>query len=268
MLLFPLLLTAALLLFPDRGWAQALQFHRHLPVDRPGAFSLDRLGHLYLTDAKNNLLKVSPDGQLVQAYSPPQAGKAGLVEAWNMLKIFLFYDGQGQAVLLDRFLNQISQTNLNRPVDGVVRLATLAADDRFWVFNESDFSLLKFDPRVGEAVSQTPLNQILNPGQYDLRFMREYQNLLYLVDYNSGIYLFDNLGTFKKKIPVPGLSYVGFQGNELYYLQDQQVLFLDLYTGRQRVVPVPEGKKYSHVQVADKHLYFISDKGVDVYRQR
>jgi hypothetical protein len=245
--------------------AQSLQFRQHLAVDRPGAVSLDRMDQLYLTDSKNNLLKFAPDGRLLQAFSPPQAGQASLVEAWNMLKVFLFYDGQGQAVLLDRFLNQIFQVNLNKHTEGVVRLATLAADDRFWAFNESDFSLVKLDPRLGETIVQTPLNQLLNPGQYDLRFMREYQNTLFLVDRNSGIYLFDNLGSYKKKLPAVGLSYVGFRGNELYYLLGQEIHFLDLYTFRERVVPVPEGKTYQHVLVGEKLWYFISDQGVDMY---
>ncbi len=226
---------------------------------------MDRLNQFYLTDAKNNLFKFAEDGRLLQSFSPPQAGKVSLVEGWNMLKVFLFYDGQGQAVLLDRFLNPISQVNLNRPTDGNIRLATLAADDRFWAFNESDFSLLKFDPRLNEAVLQTPLNQILQPGQYDLRFMREYQNTVYLVDRKSGIYLFDNLGSYKKKLPFAGLSYVGFRGNELYFLKDQTVHFFDLYSNKKRAVPAPAGKKYQQVLLGDKYWYFVGEKGVDIF---
>jgi hypothetical protein len=190
------------------------------------------------------------------------------VEAWNMLKIFLFYDGQGEAVLLDRFLNPISQISLHQRTEGVVRLATLAADDRYWLFNESDFSLTKFDPRLEETIIQMPLNQILKSGQYDLRYMREYQNMLYLVDYNSGIYLFDNMGSYKKKLPFVGLSYVGFRGNELYYLQNQKIHFFDLYTLKERVTPLPEGKKYQNVLVGSNFYYLISDRSLDIYQQR
>jgi hypothetical protein len=250
---------------PELAWAQDLRLRQQVALDRPGTPSLDRLNQFYLTDAKNNLHKFSEDGRMLQSFSPPQAGKASLVEGWNMLKIFMFYDGQGQAVLLDRFLNPISQVNLNRHTEGVVRLATLAADDRFWVFNESDFSLLKFDPRLNEAILQAPLNQILQSGQYDLRFMREYQNTVYLVDRNSGIYLFDNLGTYKKKLPVTGLSYLGFRGNEAYYLKDRMIYFLDLYSLQERTVPVPASKNYQHVLVGDKYWYLVWEKGVDIY---
>jgi hypothetical protein len=253
---------------PHVGYAQSISLIRQIPVNRPGTLSIDRLNQVYLSDNKNNLLRFSEEGRFLQSFSPPQAGKTILVEAWNMLKIFLFYDGQGQVVMLDRFLNPISQTTLQQRIDGVIRLATLAADDRFWLFNESDFSLLKFDPRLGETLIQAPLNQILHQGQYDLRYMREYQNSLYLVDFNSGIYFFDNMGSYKKKFRVQGVSFIGFRGNELYYLLDQKIYFLDLYSFKEKTIPLPPDKKYQHVLVGDKYLYLLSDKSMDIYQIR
>lgn len=245
--------------------AQALVFRQHLAIDQPGAVSIDRLNHVYVTDAKNNLLKFAKDGRLLYTFSPPQSGRASLVEAWNMLKVFLFYDAQGEVVLLDRFLNPLSSFNLNEYIEGMIRLATLAADNRFWVLDESNLSLLKIDVQRGDAVIQAPLNQILSRDRYDLRFLREYQNTVYLVDHNSGIYLFDNMGNYEKKLPFAGLSYIGFRGNELYYLAGQKIHFFDLYTFQELAVPVPEGKIYQRVLVGENYVYLFSGEGMDIY---
>ncbi len=181
-------------------------------VEYTGVVSIDRLNNVYLADRQNNLHKFNATGQLTATYSPPATGHLALIEAWNAAKILLFYDDQQKVVLLDRFLAPISTIRLSDYTDGLIKTASFSADNKLWAFDESNFSLHKIDLQLPEASRNIPLNLLLNQNQYDIRFLREYQNYVYLLDKASGIYVFDNLGNYLKKLPFTGLSYIGFRG--------------------------------------------------------
>ena len=226
-----------------------------------GVVSLDRLNNIYLTDRKNNLHQFDATGKLTATYSSPTTGHLALVEAWNSAKILLFYDDQQKLVLLDRFLAPIATTRLSDYVDGLVKMASFSSDGKVWAFNESSFSLHKIDLQFPEASRTIPLDLMLNKNQYDIRFLREYQNQVFLIDKNSGIYVFDNLGNYQKKLPFTNLTYVGFRGDELYYLNNNKVHFFHLYTLRERTVDLPDSLSLvpaQQVLIGETSMYLIS----------
>jgi hypothetical protein len=261
------LFLAALLALAAGHVSVAQQWHlvQSQPIHQPQVISLDRLGQVYVADNQSNLFKFSPQGKLLFTYSPAQRGRLAVVEAWNPVKILLFYEDRQQILLLDRFLTPITTIRLNDLSTGLIRLATLGSDDQFWIFNESDFTLSKVDPRYPDSRLQTNLNQILNNAPYDFRLLREYQNNVYLVDRNTGIYIFDNMGNYRKHLPVKGMSSLGFKGDEGYYLQDNQLVFFNLYTHQQRTLPLPAGKSYQQVLIGDKTAYLFTGTHLDIY---
>ena len=263
-----LLLCAGLTAITYRGAAQKLTLVQSVPVDGPGVISLDRLSNIYVTDRKNNLYKLDPAGKTLQTYSPPRSGHVASVEAWSMVKTLLFYDDQQQITLLDRFLTPITTARLADFTNGIIKAATLAADDRIWLLNESDISLHKIDIRYPDAGQETQLNQILPRSQSDIRFMREYQNNLYILDRLSGVYVFDNMGNYKKKLPLPGLSYIGFKGEELYFVKDNKLNFYNLYTLQTRAVNLPAAKAYEQVLIGENFYYLFSAGGLDIYARQ
>ena len=261
-----LCLLLLLLASPALSHGQQLHLLQSLPINQPQAISIDRLGQVYVSDQKNILYKYSPQGEHLFSYSPASQGRLAFVEAWNPAKTLLFYDDRQQITLLDRFLTPITSIRLAALTDGLIRLATIAGDEHFWMLNESDFSLIKIDPRYPDARLQTNLNQLLPHAPYDFRLLREYQNNLYLLDRNSGIYLFDNMGNFKKKLPVKGLDYLGFKGDEGYYLKNGSLVFWHLYTLQERVVSLPPARAYRQVLVGDQGVYLFSPTQLDIYR--
>lgn len=245
--------------------AQQLRLLTSVPIRQVQAVSIDRLGLVYAADQKNTLYKFDAGGKRLLSYSPALAGQLAFVEAWNPVKTLLFYDDRQQITLLDRFLTPITTIRLADLTDGPVRAATLASDDQLWLLNERDFSLIKIDPRYPDTRLKTKLNQILPNGTYDLRMLREYQNTLYLVDRLSGIYLFDTMGNYKKRLPVINLEYLGFKGNEAYYLKDGHLVFFNLYTLQERTVSVPAGKPYRLALASEEAIYLFSPTHLDIY---
>lgn len=265
------ILLLVLLLTPEYAFAQQkgtdlLVYSHSFQQNSPTTISQDRNGYIYLLDPLHNLVRLDSLGRPIDTFSPPTRGRISNIEAWNPMKIFLFYEDRQSILLLDRFLRPISSTELRDiNYEGIAKAATLSADDGFWLFDETNLTLSKLDLRLRNVTVETPLSLILDRERFDVRQLREYQNMLYLLDYNNGIYVFDNLGNYKKSIPLEGIGYIGFRGNKLYFVQEGQLHFYDLYTSEQQRVALPEGEEYITALVGDNHLYFFEEKEVEIY---
>ncbi|SIT91510.1 hypothetical protein [Pontibacter indicus] len=244
-----------------------LTFSHSFAISSPTTVSAARNGNIFLMDPAQNLFVLDTTGKAVNTFSPPSRGRISAVEAWNPMKVFLFYEDRQELTLLDRFMRPIANTRLtDLGYMGSVQAATFTSDDSFWLFNESDFTLSKLDLRYQKPIIETPLDLILDKARFDVRFIREYQNMVYLLDYNGGIYVFDNLGNYKKKLPFTGVSYISFKGNELYFVKDNALHFFDLYKLRERTLPLPSDKNYLSALISHNMLYLFSKEQADVYR--
>ncbi|HEX8326152.1 MAG TPA: hypothetical protein VF629_01340 [Hymenobacter sp.] len=242
---------------------------RLIKLPNPGVASLDRRGALYVADADNNLRQYGPEGLPLNTFAPTQPGHVAQVEAWNVTTTLVFNDDRQQLVLLDRFLAPITEVRLADYVDGTVRAATLAPDNRIWLLDESNLVLREFDPGTLRLTRNTPLDLIIGRSRPDFRFLRQYQNNMYLVDRTTGIFVFDNLGNYKKKLPFTGLATVGFRGDELYYVDNGAVHFFHLYSLAERRVALPAGVEAGAVRqvlLGERFAYIFTPVGVSVYQ--
>ena len=263
--LYFLLLLLPLCLLAAPAFAQ-LTYSHSFASSSPTTISIDRNGGVYFLDAKRNLTKLDSLGKPVANFSPPSRGRISAVEAWNPMKLFLFYEDRQELLLLDRFLRPIGSTRLSDyNFTGNVRAATLASDDSFWLFNETDFTLSKIGMRYQHPVVETPLDLVLDKSRFDVRFMREYQHMLYLLDVNGGVYVFDNLGNYKKKLPFTGVGYIGFKSTELYFVKGGKLHFFDLYKLQERTLELPPSKTYLTALVGERTIFLFTASEVDVY---
>src|SRR5690606_16619173 len=116
-----------------------------------------------------------------------------------------------------------------------------------------------FEPQI-----MTPLSNIINR-DFIGRNLKEYQNFVFLSDENSGIYVFDNLGNYIKLLPFTSATFFNFHKSELYYLDNSQIVFYDLYSTDSRTVGVSTEDEYLYTLVTDHHLYLISKDYLDIY---
>ncbi|UOG74075.1 hypothetical protein MTX78_18370 [Hymenobacter tibetensis] len=252
---------------PTKEPAAAWKLVSSIALPKPGVASLDRRGTLYVADAQNNVRQYGPDGQQLNTYSPPLPGHVAQIEAWNTTKVLVFYDDRQELLLLDRFAAPISQLNLLDLLEGTARATTLSPNDRIWLLNESDLTLRQFDPTQPRNTRNTPLDLLIGRSQPDFRFLREYQNNLYLVDRVNGIYVFDNLGNYRKKLPFAGLTTIGFRGDELYFLADGAVQLFHLYNLTQRTLALPlPATEVKQVLLGEGYAYIFTSAGIQVYK--
>ena len=211
------------------GYCQQLQALDSVSISFPQKASIDRLNNIYLVDDRGGIDKYDSDIKLVLQYSPQQLAEISLIEAWNPLKVFIFYQDFQEYIFLDRFLTATSRFNV-REFSNYTRAATISADNNVWLLDYADFSLKKYDVILNQITIATSLSQVLSQDDNDIRYLREYQNLLFLADFHHGIFVFDNLGNYLRKIETDSVEYFNFKGNNLYYLKDNSIELVDIYT--------------------------------------
>ncbi|MFN6944524.1 MAG: hypothetical protein ACK4ND_06220 [Cytophagaceae bacterium] len=227
--------------------------------------SIDRHDFLYIADDRGNVHKYDTIGNLLLTYSPRQNNEVSILEAWRKVNILVFNRNFQEYVILDRFLTQSPIYRLRAEQIGFARLLTYAADNNLWIVDEKDFSLKKFNLRFNKVEVLTPLDFILNPSKYEMTFIREYQNLLFISDRNSGILVFDNLGNFKTKLPFLNVQYFSFRGDELYFIANDRLTIYNLYSKKEVVLDLPTQFKFNYMLLIKDKAYGFTATGMEVF---
>jgi hypothetical protein len=249
----------------NAGNGKSLQFAGTVKMDAPARVSIDRAGNIYVADPSGTLFRYNQKGEKQLDYSPSHPAEITLLEAWQGLRIFLFFRDLQQYALLSRYLNN-PQGNYNFRNTGFVLMATPSYDNNIWLIDQSDFSMKKYGIFEQDILSSTPFDLLLDPDHYEISFMKEYQNKLFVADKNSGILLFDNLGNFIRKYNRPGLDEFNFFKDYIYFIDGDHILMIDLYDDHKETIPIPPAKNYRHILIFNDTYYLFNDTGMDIYR--
>ncbi len=205
------------------------------------AFSQDRTGNIFLTFKGGAITKYSPSLDSVLSFSPEKLGDISLLEAWHGFQIFAFYQEFQEFVLLDRFLTRDTRYPLSQSAVNYVDMCAISSDQNLWIFEENQLRLIKLNLNIRTIDIEIPLEFILDANDNRITFLREYQNLVFLIDEFSGIYVFDNLGNYLRKIDAPGITNCSFKDEHLYYLQNNEIHDINLYQGDHEITTINPG---------------------------
>lgn len=246
----------------DPAWQPALSFST--PIIKE--VSSDPYNFIYIADEKGDIHKFDSLGHLVLMFSPRQNSEVTLLDAWRNVNVFLFYRNFQQYRILNRFLNEIVSEEFDSEGIGYVRLATLSADNNLWILDDNDYSLKKINLQFNSIVIKNDLELVIPPSDYEYVYIREYNNNLYIADKNSGILVFDNIGNYKTRINAKNVEFFAFAGDEIYYLNNNKLTFLNLRTGRYRLFPLPASIHPAFVLINASKAYFFEETSVKVYK--
>ncbi len=228
--------------------------------------AVDRLGNFYFVLADQRLQCYSPDG-VKQSETMLNVPAVTLIEPWNPLKIFL-YSHNGQTYrFYDRHLSLLETHTLDPSLSTKALLMCPAQEaNKAWILDTEEGVLKKINENTLAIDMEVKVPIAWNTADASYRFMRAYQNRLFLLDKNLGIHIFNNLGKLITTIPVTGLDYFNFLGEELCYRRDNEVLLFDIYTGEERkVADLEEKSPVLFTLITDERLLVVTEQGVAFY---
>ena len=232
-------------------------------ISSPVSASTDRLGLVYIADSKGNLRQYEKT-TLKQIFSPQQQTQISLIEAWNPLKVFVFTSDFQEYFFLDRFLTASPRFSTS-DLSSYIGLCTMSNDNNLWLVDYNEFGLKKFNINFSEFTVNTPFGLLLDPDNYNITFIREYQNLVFISDSNSGILIFDNLGNYLRKIERHGIDYFNFYNDELYFISHGKFHMINIYDGNYREVSLPRAEVL-YAFVSDQVLTLITREQLLIYK--
>lgn len=222
------------------------------------AFSTDRSGNIFISLEGGTITKYSPELDSILSYSPQKNGEFSLLEAWHGFKIFGYRKNYQEFYIFDRFLTRDTRYDLDKTGGLFANLATFSSEQNLWVIEESEFRLYKVNLKTNELILSVPLEQVIGPGDHNFTFIREYQNLLFLADTNTGIYIFDNLGNYLKNMPVPGISQFSFKNKEILFIEHDKLHLRPLYQSGDKAIDLGLSQGYSGVLVSGEQIVLVA----------
>ncbi len=254
-----------LLLLSISGLAQSPQkvSSFQLPF-KPIACSIDRQGSLYFASTEGIIEKYDQSGKLLYHFSPQKKATPSLIEAWQGLRVFVYYEAFQEYIFLNRFLTDTERYKLERfNLSQFNGLATLSADNNLWLVNNNTLTLSKIDLESGETLLENVLTLTLPSKTIQPTFIREYQNLLFISDKQQGVLVFDNLGNYMETLKLKGLQFFSFQSNEIVATLVNKIVVMDIYKKTKREISTAN-LSYQFVFMENNQLIAVSGNTVDI----
>ncbi len=227
--------------------AQHFEVLREAIIPAYTCVSQDRKGNVFLGNTTGVIIRLDSMGKEDLVFAPPKVAEVSQLEAQAGLRIFVFYRELQCYTFLNRFLTEKSQYCLNTPDIGFAQVMALGADNNLWIFDNSRFSLKKYNPQDNRIMLDTPLDLVLDPSDYAITQMREYQNRLYLLNEKKEILIFDNLGNYQQTLAAKDWLFFNFFQQSILTVIDNNLIINDLYKKQQTEIELPKEQVWRHV---------------------
>jgi len=246
------------LVFSDQDFSKAFELKESFDL-----MYRDNLDNLYLVE-DYTIKKFDSKGNLMFTYSDNYLGKISSLSIGEGLKVLVYYQNNAQMVVLDNSLSQLSPpVTLNYYNLGTVSLLCASSQNRYWFYDPLQGALIRTTNTFTEVFNSGNLNQLF---AFELRpnLMTEWGNTLYLNDPNEGILVFDIFGTYKKTIPLKGLTNFQVSENGIFFMEDNAFFFYDFNSFLVQEVNLPESNAVKAL-ISNKMLYLQTEIGVEAF---
>jgi hypothetical protein len=232
----------------------------------PGSYTrmtTDNFGNVY-TVSGCELKKFSPEGILLKSFSDKTHGDIAFVDASDPLKIVLFYHDFRQIIFLDNTLSvngnviELDKLELLQPL-----FACSSYENGFWVYDQQDFQLVRFDKNLQRTNSSGNIAQLTGV-EIKPNYLIETNNMVYLNDPDNGIFVFDKYGTFSKTMPFKDLTSFQIIGDNLVYSTESQLIEYNFKTFAQKSSSLPV-KNVLDCDFSNDKIFIRDSSGVSVY---
>ncbi len=222
-------------------------FIAHIAADRPGDF--------YIIDTHKKIKKYNPKGDVIAEATLEK--RPTLFDPWSGVRLFTYYADTREIQYLDPTLSLISILLIDSAFAIDPFLACPSGEYNYWLLDKADFSLKKILPKESKVQTEILVDKFLSRPE-NVLLMREYLNYIFILDKEKGIIIFNQLGIKVNQIAT-STSVFGFYGEELYYIENNELVFYDLYSAEIRKLPLSK---------PIKSLLLLQDKKISVQGQQ
>jgi hypothetical protein len=202
---------------------QRAQLVYSFPISDESAWHADLLGNLYIGN-KDILVKFDTADVKQYSQSIKSLERIRQISSINTMKIVLFSDQQQTITLFDNTLSEANKTyDLSELGFGfVAQIAVSSQPNKFWIYDQSEAKLVLLDmSRTAQQQEIENVRGILNSGE--IVWMKEDNNVLYLLDNNHRLFSFDAYGTLLDVITLSDEKGVEVIHDQIFVLKEEGI---------------------------------------------
>lgn len=199
-------------------------------IELDSLITIDDFGTIYYTK-KDVFFKKMPKQAL--AYNNLQLGQLYSADAFNSLKINLFYKDFNTVVILDNRLAEIFKIDFNTvsPYKNVSHVSA-GFDNSIWIFNQDLQKLELFDYKTKTTRAQTA------PIQSRVLDLKSNYNYCWLLTQNH-LFVYNYFGSLVKKMENTGFTSIDISGENLVFKQNNALFLLKANSTTPQEIKIP-----------------------------
>jgi len=226
------------------------------------AVSVDPQSQLYLGCENGEIVVFDAGGNEKNRYLFPGMGVPSLIDAWNPLRPFVFFQDTQQYLYLDRFTVNPRVYSFKTMGTTFVSLAAPGMDNSLWTLQLPGFELKKRDQTTLSEILNIPLRNTRQVSQ--ISQFKSYRNLLILTDLQLGLLLYDQFGNVLRSHPDVRSSHIQVYQDSIYAYDGTTLYIVPAFENKKReAIPAPTG--YNYALAMPGYFLFIGEQQVDRY---
>lgn len=166
---------------------------------------------------KGMLERYYSDGTFFQNYGSIYINEHCEIISVNGFKTILFSPDYGKIIELDYRLRELDIIDAYSLGTYMITCVGASYDNNFlWIWDAGAQQLIKLDKGQNPVFISNTLSMVLGKKIHPVQIV-ESGIMLYLVDKQNGIFIFDNQGNYIKQIPIEGVENFKVIDQQLYY---------------------------------------------------
>ncbi len=235
-------------------------------VDRlsivPETATIDKFGHIYYANVRQDVIKVDLDGQKLGFYSNNRLGNISLIDASNPLKVLVYFPEFLTGVMLDRQINETGQFDMINLGFGQIDLVATALNSALWIFNSHQQRIYQIDHQGQILITGEDLRLRFN-ARLEPSKIKEHNGRLFMSVPDHGMLIFDQFGNFETQFIKTGIKDFQLSGNLIIYRLEDKMEVYDFTTFETKlfdVAHIEPGQKL--LWIAENHVAIVSPTGI------
>jgi hypothetical protein len=201
-------------------------------ISECGSVIFDNQGFQYIISS-NEIYKLNDLGDTLFRYSSNLYGNISKLDVSNPLRPLIYYSESQKIIITDNTLSkqQLQIINLDEiDLYQTVTIANSSFDNGIWIYDQSNFQLIKINTFLKKTLETGNLMQLLAMDNFSPTRIQEANGLLYLECVNNGILVFDMYGTFYKNLGLVNVKHWNIENDNLFFITNTEVSTMHLKT--------------------------------------
>lgn len=226
--------------------------------------AVDRPGDFYALTQSGQIQRFDKDGKLTLLYKTKEVPT--IFDPRDGARLFAYYRSDQHYDYLNPSFDVTASYKIDPSFAIQPWLICPSGDHKLWILDNADNSLKRINVRDSEVEVEVVVDSALTGNPQAFKTMREYQNFVFLLNPQKGLYIFNSLGNHLRTVGGRGIENFNFLGEELYYLQNGKLTFFNLFTTDTREMNIDP--IYTDVLLTDERMVLFTPEKIDIFSFR